>query len=475
LGGRADGQRLMHGSLVIRKVEIDGQSDLDVSIRNGSIAEIGYRLTRANDEIDGQGGALIPGLHDHHCHLLAAAARSASVILDGVRDMDVLVARLTAAANARPAGAWIRATGCPAPLAELLNTGMLDKCAPRHPLRILDRTGGLWVLNSLAMAVIDGADLPPCVERAADGNPTGRIWRGDAWLGSRVGNVPPPLGPIGKALSALGVTGLTDASRSNDAGTAALLAQSFRDGVLPQRLMLMSGGHLEAPADHAFAVGPSKILLDERDLPPVEELGALIISARGRTNRPVAIHCVSAAELAVTLAAFEMAGTRKADRLEHGSVIPTSAIPVIAKLGLTVVTQPGFIHTHGDRYLAEVDPAEHDDLYRCATLLSAGIPVAGSSDAPYAGWDCWRSMRAAMERKTADGLSLGSEERIAPLTALNLFCGKASDPGGAAPRVEPGVRADLCLLDAPRAEVVRRPDAERVAATIIGGRIVYRR
>jgi predicted amidohydrolase YtcJ len=465
----------MHGSLAIRNVEIDGQLDLDVSIRNGRIAEIGHRLPCADNDIDGRGGALIPGLHDHHCHLLAAAARAASVILDDVRNVDVLAARIMAAANARPAGAWIRATGCPAPLAELLDMRILDRCAPGHPLRICDRTGGLWVLNSLAMAVIDGAELPPCVERAADGNPTGRIWRGDAWLRSRVGNVPPPLAPIGKALSALGITGVTDASQSNDAGTAALLARSFRDGDLPQRLMLMSEAHLEAPADHAFAVGPAKILLDERDLPPVDDLGALITGARGRANRPVAIHCVTATELAVTLAAFEMAGTRKADRLEHGSVIPTSAIPVIAKLGLTVVTQPGFIHTHGDRYLAEVDPAEHDDLYRCATLFSAGIPVAGSSDAPYGGWDCWRSMRAAIERKTADGRSIGFEERIAPLAALGLFRGKASDPGGTPSRVEPGVPADLCLLDAPRAEVVQRPDAERVAATIIGGRIVYRR
>jgi predicted amidohydrolase YtcJ len=52
------------------------------------------------------------------------------------------------------------------------------------------------------------------------------------------------------------------------------------------------------------------------------------------------------------------------------------------RLALTVVTRPGFVAARGDRYLADVDPAEHDNLWRCGFLLAAGVGVAAGSDAP---------------------------------------------------------------------------------------------
>ena len=36
--------------------------------------------------MDGEGGALLPGLHDHHVHLLALAARTAGLDLDPLPD-----------------------------------------------------------------------------------------------------------------------------------------------------------------------------------------------------------------------------------------------------------------------------------------------------------------------------------------------------------------------------------------------------
>ena len=65
--------------LVLRDVVVEGRL-VDVRTGGGVVTEIERRLaTRpGDDEIDGGRGALIPGLHDHHVHLLALAAAERS-------------------------------------------------------------------------------------------------------------------------------------------------------------------------------------------------------------------------------------------------------------------------------------------------------------------------------------------------------------------------------------------------------------
>jgi predicted amidohydrolase YtcJ len=187
----------------------------------------------------------------------------------------------------------------------------------------------------------------------------------------------------------------------------------------------------------------------------------------------VATHCVTAGELALTLAALQTAGPRPGDRIEHGGVIPAEAVSVIRELGLTVVTQPAFVLERGDRYLAEVDPAEQGDLYRCASLLAAGTPVAASSDAPYASPDPWRGVMTAIERRTLGGQPLGQSERVSAAQSLALYLGPPGSPGAAPRRVETGAPADMCLLKTTLSEALAAPAAELVAATLIDGRVVH--
>ena len=79
----------------------------------------------------------------------------------------------------------------------------------------------------------------------------------------------------------------------------------------------------------------------------------------------------------------------------------------LARLGVTVVTQPGFIADRGDDYRREL-ASELDDLYRVASLQAAGIPTVCSSDAPYGPADPWAVMRAAAQRRTPAGEVLGA-------------------------------------------------------------------
>jgi predicted amidohydrolase YtcJ len=169
----------------------------------------------------------------------------------------------------------------------------------------------------------------------------------------------------------------------------------------------------------------------------------------------------------------EVAGASSGDRIEHGGVIPEEAIPQLRLFGLTIVTQPGFIRERGDRYTKNIPPAEHPDLYRCGTLLAAGIPVAAGSDAPYSSPDPWLAIKTAIDRRTEAGLTLGAVERVAASSALELFLKDPSCPDRPARRVAVGAEADLCLLNAPLRAALEEPDARMVRATIIGGRVLY--
>ena len=163
------------------------------------------------------------------------------------------------------------------------------------------------------------------------------------------------------------------------------------------------------------------------------------------------------------------------DRIEHGGLIPDAAIDQLRTLGLTVVTQPAFISERGDRYLRDVPQAERAELYRCRSLLAAGVKTAASSDAPYVSPDPWLGIASAANRRTVLGQVLGVEERVRPSAALQLYLGAPEEPGGPPRRVVRGALADLCLLDAPLSEVLAEPDSTHVRATFVAGRLVFNR
>lgn len=453
----------MLNGLLLRNAELEGTPGWDVRVENGIVREIGRGLKTGGEVIDAAGGALLPGLHDRHIHLLATAASRASASLEGARSLTDLIWILRRAADGLAEGSWLRGTGLDLTAYPDVTIDLLDRLFPRIPVRIQDRTGALWLLNSAAMTGLASRELPAGFERDGSGELTGRVWREDTWMAEHVPRAPPCLAGIGRELAACGVTAVTDASASQTRETAAILAAAHRSGALPQRLILMSAAALSPPEDGVFEIGPVKLLIDERNLPDLDTMCRLISQARLQ-DRAVAVHCVTEAELVLTLAAFEATGTVPGDRIEHGSVISASAISVIRELGLKVATQPAFIMSRGDRYARTIEPDEHENLYRCASLMAAGITVYGSSDAPYGPLDPWSAMRAATGRLTRGGLVLGASEKITPAQALGIYLG---------PGIRVGSRADLCLLNCSLETALRDLSADHVACTLIGGQPVF--
>jgi predicted amidohydrolase YtcJ len=456
-------------ALLLRDVEFDG-ARTNVRVEDGRIAEIGAASAKQADDIACSGGALIPGLIDHHIHLFATAARMDSVELSAARGADDIIAALRAASAARGPSAWVRAINYDDSGAALLSRNQLDLVGAPNPIRVQDRTGALWVLNSAALARILPDAPPDCVELDAQGRATGRIWRGDAWLRTRINAPPPSLAALSRRLAAYGIVGVTDASVTNGPQEAHMLAEARRSGDLMQSLCVMSGG--EIPHSPHYEIGPLKILPDERDLPELEEVVARMRMARV-LDRQIAVHCVTSAELALTLAAFETVRARPGDRIEHGGVIPQAMIETLRALELSVVTQPHFIYERGDRYRRTIDESEWPDLYRLGSLRAAGAKAAAGSDGPYGGIDPWLAIATAVRRETRAGAELGVAERIGARAALGLYLGDFHTPGGQERRIAAGAQADLCVLNLPLAEALADPRRVSVRAAIARGALIY--
>ena len=431
---------------------------------------------KRNDEvIETRGGSVIPGLHDHHLHLraLAAAVNSVPAGPPDTTSPEKLAERLTTAAAAGGPGAWVRAVGYHGSVAGDLDRGTLDQLLSSHPVRVQHRSGSEWIVNSAGLEAMGiGDDAPSGVERDADGRPTGRIWREDAWLATRIASRPPDFGLISRQAASQGITGFTDATPDQKHADLETLAELSESGIIRQRLHLMAPEGVGPAPTRLVTRGPVKLLLDDTTLPTLDQLTARIRAAHD-ADRSIAIHCVTRVQGVLSVSALTEAGSRPGDRIEHGSVLAADLLPSLRQLGITVVTQPGFVLTRGDEYLAEVDPGDLGDLWRLASLMAAGVAVAASTDAPFGSPEPWAAIRAAATRRTATGRPLGPAEAVTARQALDLFLGWADRPGQPR-RVEVGAVADLCVLAEPLDASLTGNQDPVVLATIVDGAVIHR-
>ena len=464
--------------VVVRNVDWgSGRGDLRCSA--GRIAEVGSDLVRLPGEEEVTGGvAVLPGLHDHHLHLMAMAAHRSSIDLGPERVTspgDLARVLGDAAEPVGTTGPWMRAVGYDATTGGELDRWTLDLMVRDRPVRVQHRSGHLWVLNSRACALVglDG-DVPTGVERV-DGVATGRIVDADDWLALRVPRQgPPDLAAVSRRLASFGVTGVTDCTPVHDAADLEVLAAAVGSGAVVQRVMVTGSiGLAGADSPHGLELGPVKLMVGDLAYPSVDGLAAAMDEAHGH-GRSVAVHCASRIAAVLAITAWEHAGPRPGDRMEHGAVLPLDLVARLARLGIAVVTQPGFLYERGDRYLVEVEPDDVPHLYRCATLEAAGVGVGGSTDAPFGPDDPWLAMRSAVSRRTRTGARIGPDEGVDRPRALGLFLSAPAAPGGPPRTVTDGGPADLVVLDCTVAQALEDFDGRHVMATVARGRVVHR-
>lgn len=443
----------------------------DVRIEHDRIAAIGVLPPlRGEHIIDAHGGLLLPGLHDHHIHLPALAARRSSVECGPPQVFD---AEGLSRALRLPGSGWLRGVGFHESVlgGALPDAAALDRFVADRPLRLQHRTGRMWLLNSMALDMLLAlASPPPGMEREG-GRFTGRLFDEDDWLRRTLGSAPPDLADVSADLARRGVTGTTDMSPRNDPHVAQHFAAQVANGRLLQTPVLAGSLALAEAVRQGWRLGPLKLHLHESTLPDFDETLALIRAGRDQ-GRALAVHCVTEVELVFTLALLETAGAMAGDRIEHVSVASPDLVARMRALELVACVQPHFIAERGDRYLADVEPRHHADLYRLRSLRDAGVPLAGGSDAPYGDADPWKSMAAAVSRRTPSGAVIGAAEALSPEDALALYLADPLDLARQR-RIDVGEQADLCLLAQPWNELRDRLESARVVATIAGGRLIH--
>jgi predicted amidohydrolase YtcJ len=424
---------------LLRQVSIGGHR-VDCRLRDGVIAEVAPALEAYASEqvLTADGGALIPGLADHHVHLRALAAWRSSVDLSSMSIED---------AACLPGTGVLRIVGAQAEFTRQ----ELDQWWPSRPVRVQHRSGAVWTLNTAAVALLPSSDV------SGDERRTGQFWRAQQRLrrlSRLIGDS--ELRQVSADFAARGVTHLTDATPDSEP-----------PGDLFSQHILSLGPDGE---------GPRKIVIADHQGPHWDDLVAAVRNAR-RQSRGVALHAVTASALAMAIAALDTVGPDIRDRIEHAAVCSDAAARRLADLGVTVVTQPSLFARHGRTFQREAEPTDRSDLWRYGGLRRLGVRVSVGSDAPYGDLDPWSTVRAAAARASIDGEAVGpAAERVSPTTALTAMFAALEDPAGPPRRVAPEAPADVCVLGTGLADALKEAETGRsvpVMATFVRGRRIF--
>ena len=164
-------------------------------------------------------------------------------------------------------------------------------------------------------------------------------------------------------------------------------------------------------------------------------------------------------------------------RIEHCGICPPDLRERVTRQGILPVMQPAFFWEFGDGYIANYGQHRADTMFPARSLLAAGVPVVGSSDAPVTHWAPLFGIEQALTRATMAGQVCGADERVDLTTAIRMHTihgAFASFEERRKGSLEPGKLADCVVLGDDIARVpVKDLRHLPVAMTIVGGQVVH--
>ena len=477
--------------------------------------------------LDLTGKTVLPGFNDNHSHPLFGVGILSKVNLTGVKSHGEFFERLKARAAETPAGEWVEAYGYDeGNFAEGREPSLaeLDAAVPDRPLCISRVCMHVGLVNSLALKARgygpDTEDPPGGEIVRKDGKPTGRLCE-TAY--SAMAEVIPPasadkLAKTMKRLSemynALGITSTTEMGVPGEGKELPIWDKVLKGGDLTVRVAaycldamyekLRDAGAPIPLGNDLFKLQGRKIMLDgsggagtARMSEPSaydgnagiayhtqEALDEIVWEAHSRGVQ-ISTHAIGDVAIAMILDAYKKAQERMPrkdarHRIEHCSFCYPPLIERVIEEGVLPLMNPGFLYYFGDT-LTRNYGERVSRSFPFRSLLLGGIVVASGSDFPVAAIEPKPSIRAAIERKSAGGLSCGEQERITAEEAVYSYTAAGAYLTFDEHRkgtLEAGKLADIVVTNIDPAAVDDDPERimeMKVERTILGGKTVFER
>ena len=444
-----------------------------VAIEGERIVEVGVGRLDAAHVIDAGGAWILPAFNDAHVHFLMGSRALGELDLHGVTTQDEIARRVAEYARAHQ-GPWVVGRGW---LYSAFPGGMpsvelLDRLVPDRPAYIESFDAHTGWANSRALAI---AGAPPGVLKE------------EAML-TVTRHIPPrtleqELDALRSGMRLAASRGVASVQEAGDGQNQVALWQSLRDrGELTLRVRLaydltprteLEGYGAPRPGDAWISTGILKAFADGvveshtaamldhyadsaergRAIWEAERLATAVRQADAR-GWQVQVHAIGDAAIRMALDAFEGTSQSRRHRVEHIETPDPADLPRFARLGVVASMQP----QHSDPALTEVwrrhlGPVRARRGWPWRALLQSGARLAFGTDWPVVPLEPLASIGAASD--------IGRDAAIAAWTSGGAYAEHAETEKG---EVREGMLADLTVVDL---------DRSTVAATVVGGRLVY--
>jgi len=492
---------------------------------DGKIKEIGQAADYTGyPTVDLRGGTVYPGFIDAHMHLLGLGGSKEILDLVGTKSVETIMKMVESTTKTLPPGTWIQGRGWDQndwEVQEYPTKEMLDKVAPNHPvfLRRIDGHAAWTNSTALELASITKHSNNPeggMILRHTDGSPSGILIDNALDI---VGEIVPKDSKETKTrqilravkyLNTLGITAIHDAGTEFE--TIQILKELIQKESLPIRVYSMledkektlfvllkdgptKGDFLNISAIKLYfdgAMGSRGAALLEPYSDDKENTGLLMeesdeIAAKVKSYNAagfqVCIHAIGDRANRLALDIFEKVGNpRMRNRIEHAQNIHPDDVPRFSELGVIPAMQP--THCTSDMYwiTERIGEDRLNEAYPWKSLINAGSPVPGGSDAPIEIPNPLHGIYAAVTRQDTTGWpedGWQSQECVSLDEAINMYTEWAAFGAGQEElqgRIEPGYYADFTVVSHPFEEANPKSilDAE-VLFTIINGKVVFKK
>jgi predicted amidohydrolase YtcJ len=441
-------------------------------------------LLPGTEVIDANGGSLLPGLTDTHCHPFDYGRLKRSVDLRGTSNVTAVRMRLSSAVLKAGPGEWVLGMGWNQesfPDRRMPTRSDIDDLSPSNPVILSRVCGHIGLLNSAAVRLLGVASRGgPEYERDSAGELTG-IVKETALVDAlqRVPRSPERLASDIQAVEAeaakLGLTGLhcivspggfrEELAALHGLHASGALSLRYRVYIPAEALGFvqeeglrekMNGDALRINGVKVFtdgSLGARTAALREPYSDDPGNSGILrmkdseldqVVERADSLGYQVIVHAIGdrAVEQAVrSLSRVTGARNPRRHRVEHASLLPVDLRSKMAKHGIRAAVQPCFV-TSDTWAVDRLGEERLRDLHPFRSMLEEGILVSGGSDSPVESLSPVLGMWAAMTR----GGSV-PEESLTLEQSLALYTSAASSNGFDESDLREGAPANFTLFD----------------------------